>query len=64
MTRKRDVSASYDCEAAERPETVASHRRRPLEAAIFIVDGTDKYQGPVDRSCTHESFDGIVQIML
>ena len=44
--RKRDVSACY--EAAERPETVASqpasYRRRPLEVAIFIVDGTNKYQ--------------------
>ena len=64
------MPATRKHEAAERPETVpvasqpASHRRRPLEAAIFIVDGTDKYQGPVDRSCTHESFDGIVQIML
>ena len=44
LTRKRDVSASYNREAAERPETVASHRRRPLEAAIFIIDGTDRYQ--------------------
>ena len=49
-TRKLAVSACY--EAAERPETVASqpasqpasHRRRPLEVAIFIVDGTNKYQ--------------------
>ena len=45
-TRKLDVSACY--EAAERPETVASqpasHRRRPLEVAIFILDGTKKYQ--------------------
>ena len=45
-TRKLAVSACY--EAAERPETVASqpasHRRRPLEVAIFIIDGTDKYQ--------------------
>ena len=46
--RKRAVSAC--CEAAERPETVASqpascsHRTRPLEVAISIVDGTDKYQ--------------------
>ena len=43
-TRKHAVSASY--EAAERPKTVASqpasHRRRPLEVAIF--DGTNKYQ--------------------
>ena len=45
-TRKGAVSASY--EAAERPKTVASqpvsHRRRPLEVAIFIIGGTDKYQ--------------------
>ena len=46
LARKLDVS---DChEAAERPETAASqpasHRRRPLEVAIFIVDGTNKYQ--------------------
>ena len=45
-TRKRAVSAC--CEAAEGPETVASQpasqRRRSMEVAIFIVDGTDKYQ--------------------
>ena len=45
-TRKLDVSACY--EAAERPETVASrpasHRRRPLEVAIPIADGTNKCQ--------------------
>ena len=45
-TRKHAVPAC--CEAAERPETVASkpasHRRRTLEVAIFIVDGYDKYQ--------------------
>ena len=45
-TRKLAVSARY--EAVERPETVASqpasHRRRPLEVAIFIVDGTNKYR--------------------
>ena len=41
-TRKLTVPACY--EAAERTETVASHRRRPLEVAIFIVDGTNKYQ--------------------
>ena len=45
-TRKLAVSACY--EAAERPETVvsqpATHRRRPLEVAILIVDGTNKYQ--------------------
>ena len=45
-TRKLAVSTCY--EAAERPETVASqtasHRRRPLEVAIFIVDGTNKYR--------------------
>ena len=44
--RKRAVSGSY--EAAEGPETVASqpasHRRRPLEVAIFIADGTNKYR--------------------
>ena len=45
-TRNRDVSDSY--EAAAWPKTVASqpasNRRRPLEVAIFIVEGTDKYQ--------------------
>ena len=47
-TRNRAVSASY--EAAEWPKTVdsqpASHQRSPLEVAIFIVDGTGKYQWP------------------
>ena len=64
--RKRDVSASY--EAAERPETVASqlasHRKRPLEVAIFIAGGTDKYQWPahaltnilVYRSCSEVAY--------
>ena len=47
-TRKLAVPACY--EAAERPapDTVASqpasHRRRPLEVAISIADGTKKYQ--------------------
>ena len=45
-TRKLAVPACY--EAAERPETVASqpasHRRRPLEVAVFIVHGTNKYR--------------------
>ena len=44
--RKLAVSACY--EATERPKTVASqpasHRRRPLEVAISIADGTNKYQ--------------------
>ena len=44
--RKRAVPACY--EATERPKTVASqpasHRRRPLEVAISIVDGTNKYR--------------------
>ena len=53
-TRKLAVSACY--KAAERPEAVASqpasHRRRPLEVAIFIIDGTDKYQG-TDHALTN-----------
>ena len=48
LARKRAVPACNCCGAIERPETVASqpasHQRRPLEVAIFIVDGTDKYQ--------------------
>ena len=44
--RKRAVPAC--CEAAERLDPVASqamasHRRRPLEVAIFIADGANKY---------------------
>ena len=39
---KRAAPSSY--EAAERPRTVTSQRRRPLGVAISIIDGTGKYQ--------------------
>ena len=48
--RKRAMSACCELEATERPEIVAmasqpaSHRRRPMEIAIFIASGAGKYQ--------------------
>ena len=67
MPPKRKIAVSACYGAVERPETVASqpasHRRRPLEVAISIIDGTNKIKLiPVDRACTRESFG--VQIML